>query len=386
MKTDTVMFLRFRALGCAAALSLSLSAFAQTQPAPATVPGSPAPAKIAPTAIELGQPELLKAYLQLKDELHATQLEVANTKLEAESAARAQAKALMEKIDAMKVSFETERDRQRMEWQQTEAERSWQRAEAEEFNRLVFWIGGVFGCVGLLAVLATPFLQWRSLNRFIKVNGPRLHLTGPSESGGLMLPDGASAADQAVESSNQRLLSVVERMERRILELEGTSTASLPAPVAPLANAAANSPTVSLPQPALPVSAAPAGAVESPSKPPAGKSVRANADQGNPVAVLLGKGLLLLELNRAREALACYDEILRTEPANAEALVRKGSALEQLRRDEEALECYDAAIRADRRKTLAYLYKGAVCNRLERFAESVESYEQALKVEKASAA
>jgi tetratricopeptide (TPR) repeat protein len=328
----------------------------------------------------------MKAYLQVKEELHATQISVLNTRLEAETAARAQARELMQKIDAMKMSFETERDRQRMEWAQTEAERSWQRAEAEEFNRLVFWIGGVFGCVGLIAVLATPFLQWRALNRFVKIHGQRLQLSGPAEIGGLALTGESSAADQAVESSNQRLLSVVERMEKRILELEGTSMTSLPAsstasgPVA-LASLAPFPVQVAGPGVAAPAS----GAGDLSSKLPAGKTGRATSEQGNPVSVLLGKGSLLLELKRAREAIACYDEILRTEPAHAEALVRKGSALEQLGRDEEALECYDAAIRADKRKTIAYLYKGAVCNRLERYAESIESYEQALKVERASA-
>jgi len=225
----------------------------------------------------------------------------------------------------------------------------------------------------LLAVLVTPFLQWRALNRFVERKERQLQLAAPGDRGGLALTEGMLAgADQAVAFSNQRLLSVVERMEKRILELEG---ATVPAAALPAASAAGTSGPVAMASLApFPVQAGSPGA--------AGKATRAGAEQGNPVAVLLGKGSLLLELNRAREAIACYDEILRTEPANAEALVRKGSALEQLRRDEEALECYDAAIRADKRKTLAYLYKGAVCNRLERFAESVESYEQALKVER----
>ncbi len=367
MKMNSVTSFCFRASGLVAAfLVLNADAFAQTQQ------GAPVLAAAPKTPVELSQADLLKAYLQVKEELHATQLAVAATRLEAETAANAQATALMGKIDAMKTSFEAERDRQRMEWQQAETERSWQRAEAEEFNRLVFWIGGIFGALGLLAVLVTPFLQWRALNRFVERKERQLQLAAPGDRDGLALTDGMLAgADQAVAFSNQRLLSVVERMEKRILELEGATVASA---ALPAATAGTNAPMGMASLAPFPVQAGSPGA--------AGKATRAGADQGNPVAVLLGKGSLLLELNRAREAIACYDEILRTEPANAEALVRKGSALEQLRRDEEALECYDAAIRADKRKTLAYLYKGAVCNRLERFAESVESYEQALKVER----
>jgi tetratricopeptide (TPR) repeat protein len=369
MITHTVTSFGFRALTSAAVLFLALAAGLSAQTpvdAPTTINRSAVPS-------ELGQADLLKAYLQVKEELHATQLAVANTRLEAEAAARTQTAALAEKIEAMKVSFETERDRQRMEWQQAETERSWQREEEEEFNRLVFWIGGVFGAVGLLAVLATPFLQWRALNRFVEVNAQRLQLTAASNQVGLSLPAGSSAADQAVETSSDRLMSVIDRMERRILELEETSGPTTPSVQAQLQQTPASLPAVA---------AQSAAGVGTPAKSSAEKSVRlAQAEQGNPIAVLLGKGLLLLELNKSREAMACYDEILRAEPSNAEALVRKGSALEQLRRDEEALECYDAAIRADRRKTLAYLYKGAVCNRLSRFEESVESYEQALKVE-----
>ncbi len=371
MKKNSVTSFCFRASGFAAAFFvLSTGAFAQAQAQQTAA--APVVAEGPKTPVELSQAELLKAYLQVKEELHATQLAVANTRLEAETAASAQAKALMEKIDAMKVSFEAERDRQRMDWQQAEAERSWQRAEAEEFNRLVFWIGGVFGAVGLLAVLVTPWLQWRSLNRFVERKEQRLLLASQSGSGGLALTEGMIAgADKAVELSNQRLLSVVERMEKRIQELEGASVAALPGASQTAANA-------------KPTAVGGEGELSG-NKALAARPARAAADEENPVAVLLGKGSLLLELNRAREAIACYDEILRTEPANAEALVRKGSALEQLRRDEEALECYDAAIRADKRKTLAYLYKGAVCNRLERYAESVASYEQALKVERAGA-
>jgi tetratricopeptide (TPR) repeat protein len=371
MITHAVGFFRLSALRSAVVLFLGViaAASAQTPPAEAS-----ATAKRPVTPVELSQADLLKAYLQMKEELHATQLAVANTRLEAEAAARTQTQALTEKIEAMKISFETERDRQRMEWQQAETERSWQRAEAEEFNRLVFWIGGVFGAVGLLAVLATPFLQWRALNRFVEVNAQRLQLAGPANhAAGLTLPAGSSPADQAVESSNQRLLSVIDRMERRILELEETTGPATGGAQAQLQQAPA-----SLPNIAQASAVVGGGSAKTTAEKPARL---AGGEQGNPIAVLLGKGMLLLELQKPREAMACYDEILRTEPTNAEALVRKGSALEQLHRDEEALECYDAAIRADRRKTLAYLYKGAVCNRLSRFEESVESYEQALKVE-----
>jgi tetratricopeptide (TPR) repeat protein len=95
--------------------------------------------------------------------------------------------------------------------------------------------------------------------------------------------------------------------------------------------------------------------------------------------LLLGKGQVLLDLDRAEEALACFDEVLKLEPGHAEALVRKGQALEQARKPDEAIVCYDRAIAADHTFTMAYLHKGGLCNRLERHAEALQCYEEALK-------
>jgi predicted negative regulator of RcsB-dependent stress response len=101
----------------------------------------------------------------------------------------------------------------------------------------------------------------------------------------------------------------------------------------------------------------------------------------NRVSVMLGKGQTLLNLGQAENALACFEQVLESEPENADALVKKGTALERLRRWEEALQCYDRAIAANRGMTLAYLYKGGVYNQLERFSEALECYEQALRTQ-----
>ena len=360
--------------GLGAALSFLVTigdvahAQAQTSNPVGSVVSTPAPSG---TVDALNQAELLKAYLQTQQQLQAAQLAIVNNRVEAEAAARVQAAAVAEKIDAMKAALEVERERQRFERQQAEAERERERIEAERSHRTVLWIAGIFGGVGLLAILITPLLQWRAINRMAEIGAQRPQLAAPDHGG--LLPAGMSASsDQTVTSSNQRLLSMIDRMEQRIFELEHTS-ASPQAGVAQMASPASVAP------------ASPVRSVEITSGPPSAKSVRANPDQGDTVAVLLGRGRLLLEANKPRDAVACYDELLRIDANNAEALVRKGSALERLRRDEEALQCYNLAIRADRRKTLAYLYKGAVCNRLARYAESVESYELALKSEEAGA-
>jgi tetratricopeptide (TPR) repeat protein len=156
---------------------------------------------------------------------------------------------------------------------------------------------------------------------------------------------------KAVELSNQRLMSVIDRLERRVFELE--HTAGKPFPGAATLTVAAES-------------AMTATELD-------GTAAR--------ITVLLGKGQSLLDADKPEEAVACYDEILKLDSNYPEALVKKGAALERLKKDDEALSCYDRAIAADGTLTIAYLYKGGVYNRLERYNEALECYEQALRAQ-----
>jgi tetratricopeptide (TPR) repeat protein len=142
-------------------------------------------------------------------------------------------------------------------------------------------------------------------------------------------------------------------MEQRISELEHTAEPPLPA-----------------------ASAEPAGETDFPQR--AAAADTAANDQAALITALLGKGWSLYNRNRAAEAVACYDEILKLDGNHPEALVKKGAALEQLKQDHEALQCYDRAIKADPRMAIAYLSKGRVCNRLQRYDEALECYEHAL--------
>ena len=168
-----------------------------------------------------------------------------------------------------------------------------------------------------------------------------------------------------VEQSNLRLFDAVERLEKRIYELE--HTAHPPLNDAPSAR---NDVPAAPPQSnSEPVAEAPPEEEEAPST------------EAGRITVLLGKGQSLLNLDKAEESLACFDEVLALEVDNAEALVKKGTALERLRKLDEAIECYDRAIAADGSMTIAYLCKGGLFNRLERFTEALECYEQALRTQ-----
>ena len=322
-------------------------------------PETPPAAKTA-SPEDLSQAELLKSYLQIREQLQATQLTIAKDRLEAEAAARAQTAAITEKLESIKSAMEAERERHRVETDQANAERERyraemlrinteherQRAEMERSNRFVLWIAGAFGGLGLLAILITPLFQWRTLNRMTEMVAPRPQLPPGAPQG--LLPEGNVAADQTVALSNQRLMTAIERVERRISDFE-QSWSRTPA-------ATTNG---------------------------SGDSTRraiAN-EQLSRIGTLLAKGQTLLDAGKPMDAMACYNEILRIDLNHPEALVKRGLVLERLKQDDEAIQCYDRAIKADRKMTLAYLHKGAVCNRLERYEEALKCYQQALQVE-----
>jgi tetratricopeptide (TPR) repeat protein len=340
------MLSRFGAL-CVALLFLGAGRSAlRAQPA-ADVP----PPKSA-NPEDLGRDELLKSYLQLREQLHTAEVAIVNNRLESEATARSQAAAITEKLDAIKADLAAERARQQLEASRVAAERERQQAEAQHSYHTVLYVASAIGGVGLLAMLFTTLFQWRSVSRIAEVTALRLQLPDQARLG-FSPDDNGAPSGEAVALSNQRMLSVIRRMEQRISELEHTAEPPLPA-----------------------ASAEPAGETDFPQR--AAAADTAANDQAALITALLGKGWSLYNRNRAAEAVACYDEILKLDGNHPEALVKKGAALEQLKQDHEALQCYDRAIKADPRMAIAYLSKGRVCNRLQRYDEALECYEHAL--------
>jgi tetratricopeptide (TPR) repeat protein len=203
--------------------------------------------------------------------------------------------------------------------------------------------------MGLLAMLVTAFFQWRTMGRMADISAMRGQLPAPMPQG-LLPHDTTGFPGGTVQLSNQRLMSVIDRLEHRVFELEHTASKPLPAAPSPADGEFAASGT----------------------EPDSGVAR---------ITLLLGKGQSLLNADKPEEALACYDEILRLDANHPEALVKKGAVLERLKQDDEALRCYDRAIAANGSLTIAYLYKGGVYNRLERYSEALECYEQALRVQ-----
>ena len=311
----------------------------------------PSPAK-SPAPEKLSQAELAESYRQLREQLHAAELAIVNNRLEAEAAASARSAAITEKLDTLRMVLATDRERQQIEAQQTAIERVRQQAAAQEMNRTILLVVVAFGGTGLFTLFAITLLQWRGNKGMAEFTAQLQQLPVSDQTGWLPVGNGAPTSE-SVASSSQRLQAMLDRMERRVLELEHT--------VVP------------------PAPAVPSG--QEGQRETAPSSAAATTDTAR-IAALLAQGRSLLNAKKADEALACYDEILGLDANHSEALVKKGTALERLKQDHEALACYDRAIEVDRNMALAYLSKGGLCVRLERFEEALECYEGALQAGK----
>jgi tetratricopeptide (TPR) repeat protein len=222
-------------------------------------------------------------------------------------------------------------------------------------DRMVLMAAGTFAAIGFLVLLLAAFLQWTAVNRLaaatasLSAHPPQL--SGP---GAAQLPPA-----HVLEQSSTRFLALIERLEQRIHELEGSVKPPQSLSESRATNGDANGP---------------------PAESSAGEiSPSAVPGQASAINVLLNKSQTLLKLDKPEAALGCLEEVLSLDPANTDAMVKKGAALERLQRFDEAVQCYDRAIAQDNSMTMAYLYKGGVFNRTERYSEALACYEQALK-------
>jgi tetratricopeptide (TPR) repeat protein len=305
------------------------------------------PAAANPQTPDAASTEALRSYLHLQEQLHATQLALERNRQEAETLAARNAEAVSARLQFIEQAMTSQRGRELEAMQST--------------NRLLLIMAGSFAGVGFLAMLLTAYLQWRAVNRLaeftaVLTGAGRTALPAPARTDLPLVSTGAT------EQANARLFGALTRLEERIHELEHDAQIPLPDKSAPASSTATNPSPAQIPK------------------------ADTNGEESNQshVALLLAKGQSLLSLDKASEALACYDEILALEPNHPEALVKKGATLEQIRQYDDALTCYDRAIAADGSLTIAYLQKGGLFNRLERYEEALQCYELALRTQEKS--
>lgn len=287
----------------------------------------------------------LQTYLQLQEQLHATRLAIESVGAEARQAAAQNAEELAGRLHALE--------------QAVAAQRAKELEAMQSSNRNMLFVAGAFASIGCLAMLLMGYFQWRTVNRLAELSAG---MPAGAMALGNLRPIAAIGPGSAHEvttgppiNPNPELLETIHKLEKRVHELEHA------APV-PLPNGGPDGETTN------------SNGHES-----NGSHTPGSGEKG--VDLLLGKGQSLLNMDKAEEAMACFDEALALEPNNADALVKKGTALERLRKLDEAIECYDRAIAADHSMTIAYLYKGGLFNRMERFGEALECYEMALRTQ-----
>lgn len=181
-----------------------------------------------------------------------------------------------------------------------------------------------------------------------------------------------AANPQAVVPRNEtRLLDAMDRLERKIEEIERAAHHS---------NNHIDIPS----QPASPPFTSPTEVpTAAPVTPPASSSNQNGSRdrmQVDRFVLLLNKGEAHLNLQQFESALQCFEQASMLAPADPVPYVKRGYALEKLGRLEDALGCYDHALQYDVRNSMAYLLKGGVFNRLQRYVEAIECYDRALEL------
>jgi tetratricopeptide (TPR) repeat protein len=361
-----VLFIRFLAISLTLGFSAAVFGEGNETPLPPT-------GRIEETNTQ----ETLRSYLQLQEQIHAIQLAIQQTRQQTDAAAAQSARNVGERLDAIDKALNAQRSRE-LDVVQSSSEAQQKSNDAQQrSNAVMLIVAGSFATIGFAALVLMAYFLWRTIQRLAELSAalPSIRAFNQrSTIAALGSSEASLVSVEPTEQASQRLAVAVDRLEKRICQME--HTAQPPLKDASPANhefTVSTSPTngriTTAPSNSEPAGFAPAAAA-------------AAAGKDDPrVTLLLGKGKSMLNLNDVEGALGCFDEALALDPVNTEVLVKKGTALEKLRRLDEALECYDQAIGADGSMTIAYLHKGGLCNRMERFNEALECYEKALQTQ-----
>ena len=255
--------------------------------------------------------EVADNYLHIQEQLHATQLAIEQNQEAALEIAQSNAFALEARLQLL---------------EQSVAKQHVSDAEAaRKTQQMTMLMAAAFGLIGLGIMLLMVYFQWRAFSQLAQISS-RQHTAIANVDAVHQL---AAPGRATVEASTAELLNVVNRLERRISELES------------------------------------------------GQKLLPEIASVKP-ADLLTEGQRFLEANAPQKALECFDRFLAAHPERGEALVKRAAALEKLGRDEDALACYNRAIASDSTLVIAHLHKGGLLNRLRRYDEALNCYEQAL--------
>ncbi len=257
-------------------------------------------------------------YLQIQEQLHATQLAVEANRLTAADEARKNAESLAARLQSLE--------------QTVTAQRNGDVEAARKTQQLTLMLAGAFGLVGLGILLLMVYFQWRAFTQIAEISAQHQSLLVNASSVHPLAAPGRAT----VENSNVRLLDVVDRLEQRIRELESGQRMLPEIAVVKSANVLDEG------QKFLETNQA-QKALES-----FDKFLSAQPDHGE---ALVKRATALEKLGRMEEALASCDRAIAADGTFVSARLHKGGLLNRLRCYDEALNCFEQALQAQEKKS-----------------------------------
>ena len=259
-------------------------------------------------------------YLQIQEQLHATQIAIeASRQLAAEESQR-NADALAARLQSLEKTVELQRA--------NEAE------AARKAQQLTLLVAGGFGLAGLAILLLMVWFQWRAFTQIAQISAQQhLALTHASEVHQLAAPGRAT-----VEVSNARLLDVVSQLEKKIQDLENGGRLLAATPNVKTTDRLADGQKfLDTNQPQLALEA----------------FDHFLAAQPDHAEALAKKAAALEKLGRLDDALACCDQAIAKNRSFTPALLQKGGLLNKLNRHAEAIDCFEQALLAQEKQAKA---------------------------------
>jgi tetratricopeptide (TPR) repeat protein len=274
-------------------------------------------AQDANTSTNGARDDVSKNYLQIQEQIHATQLAIEENQQAAADTAKSNADMLAARLQTLEQSVAAQHG--------ADAE------AARQTQRLTLFLAGAFGLAGLGIMLLMVYFQWRAFTQLAEISSH--HQAAIANAG--MVHQLAAPGRATVESSNARLLDVVGQLEKRINELEGGQKL-LP----DIAAAKSGDPLADIQK--LLDGNQPQAALDAAEKFLAAHPANAEA--------LVKRAVALEKLGRNDEALANCDRAIAADGTLAIAHLHKGGLLNRLRRYDEALDCYERALVAQEKK------------------------------------
>lgn len=261
--------------------------------------------------------DMANHFLQLQEQIHATQLALEQNQEAALETAQSNALVLAARLRSLEDSVAQQRT--------SDAD------AARRTQQLMLIMIGGFALAGVGFMLLMAYFQWRAFAQIAQLTAQsQAALANAGAVHQLAAPGRA-----AVEVSNARLLDVVGHLEKKILELESGSRRLAAGPGGESATALADGQKfldANQPQKALAI------------------FEQFLAAQPGHAEALAQKAAALEKLGRLDEALACCDQAIAHNRAFTPALVQKGGLLNKLNRHAEAIDCFEQALLA-REKT-----------------------------------